>query len=127
MAIPPRIACLVVPSFPLAAHLRVNPERRFESFGIVEGQSQAARVIALSDPAARLGLIPGLSVPQAKAVSPAIMLRQRDAEAERSCQQALIQVADAFSPRVEDGGQGIAYFDTFREKETQLGQRLIER
>jgi protein ImuB len=122
-----RIACIFVPDFPLAAHLRVNPERRFEPFAIVDGHGTSARIVALSDPAANLGVIAGLSVPQAQAIAPQLMLRPRDWEAERSCAQALLQVADAFSPRVEDGGKGLAYLDTFRETEPMLGLRLIER
>ena len=37
--------------------------------------------------------------------------RGRDAESERAAQEALLEIADGFSPRVEDAGGGVLYFD----------------
>src|SRR5215472_16396549 len=37
--------------------------------------------------------------------------RCRDRETERAAQEALLEAADTFSPRVEDGGEGIVYID----------------
>src|SRR5262245_28970612 len=101
---PPRVACLVVPAFPLAAHLRAHPEWRHEPLAVIDGKHNAARVVSLSQFAAELGLSVGLSLPQAKVLAPHCRYRPRDLEAERGCQQALIETAEAFSPRVEDGG-----------------------
>lgn len=121
-----RIACLYVPSFPLAAHLRVNPAWRHEALAIADGKGNAARIISLSPRAASLGLSRGLSLPQAKALSPATEIRPRDLEAERAAEQALLETAEAFSPRVEVGGPGLLYLDTLREKnENFLAESLI--
>src|SRR4029079_6048519 len=35
----------------------------------------------------------------------------RDSAGERAAQESLLETAAAFSPRVEDGGEGVAYLD----------------
>ena len=122
-----RLVCLYLPSFPLAAYLRANPERRHEPIAITEGNAHAARIVALSPSAAEAGLTVGLSVPQAKALAPHILIRPRDRDAEDGCQQALIEVGEAFSPRVEDAGNGLVYLDTYREQQEDFFARSLVR
>ena len=52
-----------------------------------------------------------MTLPQTRALYPRLIARGRDLECERAAQEALLEVADSFSPRVEDGGEGIAYLD----------------
>jgi protein ImuB len=42
---------------------------------------------------------------------PKVIARGRDAECERTAQEALLEAAETFSPRVEDAGDGVAYLD----------------
>jgi protein ImuB len=107
----PRLACIVVSLFPLAARLRSEPELAREAVIIVEGNGSTARVIAASRLARRAGVRSGLTLPQARALIPKLVARPRDAECERAAQEALIEVAERFSPRVEDAGEGVAYLD----------------
>src|SRR5436305_7857044 len=107
----PRIACLHLPLFPLAARLRSEPELAREALAVVEGNGNAARVVAATRLARAAGLRPGLTLPQARALCPKLVARPRDAGCERAAQEALLEVAEAFSPRVEDAGEGIAYLD----------------
>ncbi len=107
----PRIACLYLPLFPLAARLRSEPELIREALAVVEGNGNAARVVAATRLARSAGLRPGLTLPQARALCPKLVARPRDADCERAAQEALLEVAEAFSPRVEDAGEGIAYLD----------------
>jgi protein ImuB len=107
----PRLACLVVSLFPLAARLRSEPELGREALVIVEGNGSAARVVAASRLARRAGVRPGLTLPQARALIPKLVARPRDAECERGAQEALLEVAERFSPRLEDAGEGVAYLD----------------
>jgi protein ImuB len=107
----PRLACLVVSLFPLAARLRSEPELAREALVIVEGNGSAARVVAASRLARRAGVRPGLTLPQARALIPKLVARPRDAECERAAQEALLEVAERFSPRIEDAGEGVAYLD----------------
>jgi protein ImuB len=107
----PRLACVAVSLFPLAARLRSEPELAREAVVIVEGNGSAARVLAASRLARRAGVRPGLTLPQARALIPKLVARPRDAECERAAQEALLEIAERFSPRVEDAGEGVAYLD----------------
>ncbi|HEX5760364.1 MAG TPA: hypothetical protein VF121_14340, partial [Thermoanaerobaculia bacterium] len=107
----PRLACLAVPLFALAARLRSEPELAREALVVVEGNGQAAQVAAASRPAREAGIAAGQTLPQARALCPNLVARPRDEELERSAQEALLEAAERFSPRVEDAGEGVVYVD----------------
>lgn len=107
----PRIACLYLPLFPLAARLRSEPELLREAVVVTEGNGNAARVVAGTRLAREAGIKPGQTLPQARALCPKLVARPRDEDCERTAQEALLEVAEAFSPRVEDAGEGVAYLD----------------
>ncbi len=106
-----RVACLLVPLFPLAARLRSEPELRSEVLAILEGSGDTARVVAATRLARKAGLRPGLTLAQARSRMPKLVARERDDQCERAAQEALLEAAEGFSPRVEDAGPGIAYLD----------------
>ena len=101
------IACLFVPLFPLAARLRSEPELKDEPVAVCEGNGSAARIVAATRKARRSGVEPGMTLPQARARVPKLVARGRDPECERTAQEALLEVAEMFSPRVEDEGAGV--------------------
>jgi protein ImuB len=105
------LACLYVPLFPLAARLRSEPELKEETVVVCEGNGGAARIVAATRKARRAGIEPGMTLPQARAILPKLVARGRDRAGERAAQEALLEVAEAFSPRVEDGGEGVAYLE----------------
>ena len=104
-----RIACLKAALFPLAAYLRGAPELAREAVVVHEGPS--ARIVAASRLARRAGVRPGLTVAQARNIESGLVDRVRDPEREHTAQEVLLEIASAFSPRVEDGGEGVAYLD----------------
>lgn len=106
-----RIACLSVPLFPLAARLRSEPELGQEALAILAGNGHAARVVGATRIARRAGVKIGMTLPQARALLPKLIARPRDAECETAAQEALFEVAETFSPRVEDAGEGLVYLD----------------
>jgi protein ImuB len=106
-----RIACFYVPMFPLAARLRSEPDLLQEAVAIVEGNGNSAHVVAATRRARTKGIRPGHSLAQARALLPKLIARMRDAECERTAQEALYDVAESFSPRVEDAGEGVVYVD----------------
>ena len=106
-----RVACLLVPLFPLAARLRSEPELKDEALAVLEGQANRARVVAATRTVRKSGVRPGMTLPQARALLPGLVARARDEECERAAREALLEVAESFSPRVEDGGEGLAYLD----------------
>ncbi|HET7705234.1 MAG TPA: hypothetical protein VFM36_04050, partial [Thermoanaerobaculia bacterium] len=106
-----RLACFYVPMFPLAARLRSEPELLNEALAIVEGNGNNAHVVAATRRARTKGIGPGMSLAQARSILPKLIARGRDKECERTAQEALLEVAEAFSPRVEDTGEGVVYAD----------------
>ena len=107
----PRIACLYIRNFALAAWYRVDPELRGMSVAVTEGQGARARVVACSPEAMQRGIVTEISAAQAMAVDANLLLRSASVAAERAMQAALCDVAYSFSPRVEDAGDGVAYLD----------------
>jgi nucleotidyltransferase/DNA polymerase involved in DNA repair len=105
------IACIFIPLFPLAARLRSEPELKEEAVVICEGNGAAARVSSATRKARKVGIEPGMTLPQARARLPKLIARGRDATCERTAQQTLLEVAESFSPRVEDAGEGVVYLD----------------
>jgi protein ImuB len=106
-----RIACFFVPMFPLAARLRSEPELLEEAIAIVDGNGNAAHVVAATRRARTKGIRPGMSLAQARSILPKLIARPRDIECERTAQEALFEVAETFSPRVEDAGEGVVFVD----------------
>ncbi len=106
-----RLACLFVPLFPLAARLRSEPELAGEAVAVFHGNGSAARVVAASRRARQAGIRAGMSPSQARAVLPKLTARGRDAICERAAQQALLEIAESFSPRIEDSGEGVVYLE----------------
>ena len=106
-----RVICLLIPLFPLAARLRSEPELTTESTTIVTGNGSAARVVAATRPARVAGICSGMTLAQARALAPNLLVRCRDPECERTAHQTLLEIAEAHSPRVEDAGEGVAYLD----------------
>ncbi len=100
-----------MPLFPLAARLRSEPELAQEALAVLAGNGSAARVVAATRLARRAGIRPGFTLSQARARLPKLIARPRDAECERAAQEALLDVAESFSPRLEDAGEGLAYLD----------------
>jgi len=105
------IACLFVPLFPLAARLRAEPEIKDEAVAVCEGNGSAARLVAATRKARRAGIEAGMTLPQARAILPKLVARGRDRACESSAQEALLEVAESFSPRVEDAGEGVVYLE----------------
>lgn len=95
--------------FPLAAYLRGAPELAREAVVVHEGPS--ARIVAASRLARRAGVRPGLTVAQARNIESGLVSRARDPEREHTAQEVLFEIAGSFSPRVEDGGEGMVYLD----------------
>jgi protein ImuB len=106
-----RIACLLVKELPLAATVRANPDLREAAFALSIGKGPRAPLGFVSAAARRAGVVPGMTVAQAGAVAPDLMVLARNAALEQAAADALVDVAESFSPVVEDGGPGRVYLD----------------
>jgi protein ImuB len=106
-----RIACVIVPLFPLAARLRSEPELISEAVALMEGNGNTARVVWATRRARKEGIRQGLTLAQARAIMPRLIARGRDSECERAAQEALFEAAERFSPRIEEAGEGVVFLD----------------
>jgi protein ImuB len=106
-----RLACFSVPMFPLAARLRSEPELLQEAVAIVDGNGNNAHVIAATRRARKKGIRSGMSLAQARSIVPKLIARGRDAACEQTAQEALLEIGESFSPRVEDAGDGLVFVD----------------
>ncbi|MDQ6800399.1 MAG: DNA polymerase Y family protein [Acidobacteriota bacterium] len=106
-----RLACFSVPMFPLAARLRSEPELLEEAVAIVDGNGNNAHVIAATRRARKKGIRSGMSLAQARSIVPKLIARGRDAACEQTAQEALLEIGETFSPRVEDAGDGLVFVD----------------
>jgi len=107
----PRLACSCIPLFVLAARLRSEPELRGEAMAIFQGNGNAARTVAATRRARQAGVRPGMTLSQARALMPKLTVRARDDDCERAAQETLLEIAESFSPRIEDAGEGVVYLE----------------
>src|SRR5205823_8938088 len=75
--------------------------------------------------ARKKGIRAGLSLPQARSILPKLIARGRDAACEQTAQEALLEVGESFSPRVEDAGDGIVFVDVSGTDRLFGGQRAV--
>ena len=98
-------ACIYIPDFPVEAIVRAEPLLRERPVSVLDGKPPLVRVIALNEKARQLGMELGMTRLQAAvfAETPSLaVLRQRSSDQETSAHAALLDVAHAFTPRVED-------------------------
>jgi protein ImuB len=131
-------ACIYVPDFPVQALVRIEPALRRRAVAVIEGKPPLARVVALNERARKIGMEMGMTKLQAaifaesatplnaassghpsqklngsttRQTSQLAMLRQRSHAQERSAHCALLDIAHAFAPRVEDTAADILLLD----------------
>ena len=122
-------ACIYVPDFPVEALVRAEPSLRARAIAVLESKPPLTRVIALNERARGIGLEVGMTKLQAAAFaektenaetaqptgkrggSDLAVLRQRSPAQENSAHMALLDVAHAFTPRVEDSAADTVLLD----------------
>jgi protein ImuB len=119
-------ACIYVPDFPVEAIVRAEPLLRELAVAVLEGKPPLTRVISVNEKARSIGIETGMTKLQAAFFvesteptrttsgkqrrypadppcnSTSAVLRQRSSGQENSAHFALLDIAHAFSPRVED-------------------------
>jgi|SRR5579863_1751604 len=106
-----RIACLLVPNFPLTARIRRDPQIARMPVAILETQGMTSSILAVDRSASRRGIRPGHSLSQALTLFPGLLAIPRDLAAEQSAQEALLEAASGLSPMVENAGAGCVFLD----------------
>src|SRR4029077_13599171 len=90
---------------------RAEPELRGRPLAVHERDDPHAPLTAVSPLARELGARPGISTAQARMISGGLMIRQPRPEMMRSAEEALLDVAESFSPRVESAGGGVVFLE----------------
>ncbi len=116
-------ACIHIPDFPVEAIVRNEPLLRERAVAVLAGKPPLSRVVALNEKARLLGIEAGMTKLQAAIFAPdhvpqsgttnryMAVLRQRSPEQERAAHAALLDVAHAFSPCVEDAAPDTLLLD----------------
>src|SRR5260370_26440739 len=92
-----RIAFVLAPQLAVQSLERADPDLVGTALVVCEGRD----VLELSPAAYALGLRPGMTIFQARAIAPEAQLRARSPELVRSAEAALVDLAASFSPRGE--------------------------
>lgn len=103
-------ACIYVSDFPAEALLCAEPELRFQALAVLAGKAPLQKVLAVNEKARRQGVLPGMTKIQVEAC-PGLVLRDRSLSQESTAHAALLDCAQAFSPRVEDAGSDTIVLD----------------
>ncbi len=103
-------ACIYVPDFPVEALLRMEPELRSQPVVVLEGKVPLQKVFGINENARRAGVVLGMTKIQIEAC-PGVALRVRSPGQEEAAHAALLDCAQSFSPRVEDGGADTVLLD----------------
>jgi nucleotidyltransferase/DNA polymerase involved in DNA repair len=121
-----RIACIMVADFSLAAIMRTNPELRERPFALTRTTAERrstdrvahgarchphSELSQVSAQARAVGVRPGMTVAQARALIPDLAVINPSPAAERAAADALIDVAESISPVVEEGAPGCVWLD----------------
>jgi nucleotidyltransferase/DNA polymerase involved in DNA repair len=166
-----RIACVLVADFAVAAITRANPELRDRPFALIRmptaqshtgwkpvplamnnssgpvrkpaGYQPHSELSHVSPSARAAGLRPAMTVAQARALIPDLIVTRPSSAAERSAADALLDVAESISPVTEEGAPGCVWLDltgverlyrysmgaegTADDVENSLAQELIRR
>jgi|GEM_PF-1115156 len=125
-----RIACVLIPNFPLTAHLRERPEVHDRPMVMAEASSDRSSVLYINLRATEEGVYSGMTVVQAKNICPEVCVVIRDEKKEQRRFDELLRKLQKFSPSIEEAKLGIAYLDVSGfgrryPQESDLAKELI--
>ena len=106
-----RIACIMVADFSIAALVRSNPALADKVLAIGKSLAPHAELDAVSPRARELGIRPGMTIAQARAISSDLIVVHRSPAAESSAHSALLDAVESVSPVIESGAPGCAWVD----------------
>ncbi|MBV9087403.1 MAG: DNA polymerase Y family protein [Acidobacteriaceae bacterium] len=95
-------AAIYIPDLPLEAVLRAEPDLRDQATAVTDGKPPVLTVLAANERARDAGAEPGMTALQVATAIAGVNLRPRSSAQETSAHAALLDCAQAFSPRLED-------------------------
>jgi protein ImuB len=125
-----RIACALIPDFPLVALLRDQPELTGKPVALAENPTNRSTVLNANSLAAKEGIEAGMTIVQAMNVCPELTVLVKDEKRESFRFGQLLKSLRNFSPHVEQAKPQAAYLDVsgFKRKypqEKNLAEQLV--
>jgi protein ImuB len=125
-----RIACVLIPDFPLVVQLKEHPDLFGKPVILVEKESNRSKVSHANLQAESEGVSLGMTVIQAKNVCPHVCILIREEKREQQRFDELLVKLQRFSPFIEEAKPGIVYLDVSGFKRTypregNLAEKLI--
>lgn len=125
-----RIACVLIPDFPLVVQLRDQPELYQKPVVLAENPTNRSIILNTNIHAAKDGVESGMTVIQAMNICPELSVLVKDAKKEKYRSEQLLRSLQNFSPTVEKAKPTVAYLDVsgFKRKypkEKHLAEELI--
>ncbi len=110
-----RIACIYLPAFALQVQVRQAPHRAGSAFAIVHGsgddksrEDKSRALLVCSRAAWDMGLRPGMSAPQARALAPDVKIVSSDPTLYQRALEALAESLMVHSLSIDIGGEGVS-------------------
>lgn len=123
-----RIACLWIPDLPLVATLRAEPHLARVPLAVVQaGSSLGGRAHVLACTPSAEGVARGQTLAEARALCPALQVRQDSPERIRAAGQAALEAAGTLSPRLQEKEPGLIYLDVTGLEELIGDERAVAR
>jgi DNA polymerase-4/protein ImuB len=125
-----RIACILIPHFPIAVERRHDPSLCRRPVVIGETPDQRKNVLDCSPEAGLQGVHPGMPLRQALALCRDAVFLPPHPALYREVFDSILKVLEDFSPEVEDSHPGCAYLNAdglalHYDGELDLGERIV--
>lgn len=122
-------AVILLPNFRLQAVLRFREELGAGPVAVTDETDTKGQVLEVNEAAARAGVAPGLTSPQAMARCTKLRLLPRSPAQEAATQAVLLEMAGTLSPEVEATAPGYVTVDLRGARKTDwmaMGARVVE-
>jgi protein ImuB len=125
-----RIACVLIPDFPLVVQLKEHPDLFGKPVILAGNGSNRSRILYTDIHTEREGVSLDMTVVQAKNVCPEVCILIRDEKREQQSFDELLVKLQRFSPFIEEAKPGIVYldvsgFERTYPREKNLAEKLI--
>lgn len=106
-----RVACVMIPGFPLELYTRSDPDFDGQPLALAESEAETALVAAVNDQASAEGIVPPMTVAQARALCRSLIIIPRRIEQEMIESNSIYKLLQKISPYVEEHSSGVFYLD----------------
>jgi len=107
----PRIACILLPDFPLELFFKTRPTLRETPVALAETAGDTAEIIACNEPAARCDITVGVTVARANSYCPDLTVGIRDMAREQQIIERLYRTLQQVGPLVEPTGTPLFFLE----------------